>query len=119
MESCLLITNNKKSKEKKNKVLFIDARKELQREKTISYLLPEHISKIYKTYKKFKNIENFSYVANLDEIISKDASLNMSLYVKNIDNELISDLPTAYTLWEKSDEKLIKSIDQLTTLLKN
>ena len=36
------------------------------------------------------------------------------LYVKNIDHDLTLDLPTAYTLWEKSDKKLIKSIHQLT-----
>ena len=49
MESCLLITNNNKPKSRKNKVLFIDARNEIKREKTMSYLLPKHNDKIYNT----------------------------------------------------------------------
>ncbi len=87
MESCLLISNNNKASDKKRKIQFIDARKELKREKTISYLLPEHINKIYKAYKFYEEIENFSYIADIDEILNKDSSLNIPLYVKKSLNE--------------------------------
>ena len=118
MESCLLITNNNKQKKKKGKVLFIDARKDLKREKTISYLLPEHISKIYRAYYDFKNIKKFSYVANISEIIKKEASLNVSLYVNNIDDEIILNTSDVYKQWIKSHSELNQSINKLFIDLK-
>src|SRR5690554_1011158 len=57
MESCLLITTNNKAQKRKGKVLFIDAREELKREKTISYLLPEHISRIHNSFLNFSSEE--------------------------------------------------------------
>jgi type I restriction enzyme M protein len=113
MESCLLITNNSKSKNKKNKVLFIDARKELKTDKTMSYLLPENISKIYNTYCSYKNIKKFSYIATVDEILEKEASLNVSLYVKNFDEGIKINSAAAYNQWVKSKNELNKSIYNL------
>ena len=113
MESCLLITRNTKPKERKGKVLFIDARKELKREKTISFLLPEHISKIYKTYCNFENIKGFSHVADINEILEKDSSLNVPLYVKNISSEIFLDPSEAYKQWESSNNELNDSITKL------
>lgn len=118
MESCLLITNNNKPSERKGKVLFIDARKELQREKTISYLLPEHINKIHKAYSDFKTKESFTYVAEDIEILEKESSLNIPLYVKNINGEVISSLSEAYKEWDKSSTKLKDSIEQLLEVIK-
>ena len=114
----MLITNNSKQKKKKGKVLFIDARKDLKREKTISYLLPEHISKIYRAYYDFKNIKKFSYVANISEIIKKEASLNVSLYVNNIDDEIILNTSDVYKQWIKSHSELNQSINKLFIDLK-
>jgi type I restriction enzyme M protein len=113
MESCLLITNNNKPKVKKNKILFIDAREELKKEKTISYLLPEHMLKIYNTFIEFKSIEGFSYVADISEVLKKEASLNIPLYVKNIDNKIIIDFSSIYNEWLVSSDKLKKSLDKL------
>ena len=56
MESCLLICNKvKKPDHAKNKVLFIDARKELRNEKNMSFLDEnQHIQKIYGAYNDFE-----------------------------------------------------------------
>ncbi|MXV51521.1 N-6 DNA methylase [Pedobacter sp. HMF7647] len=117
MESCLLITNNNKSESRKGNVLFIDAREELKKEKTISYLLPEHISKIYKAYFDFKIEDKFTYVANLDEIIEKESSLNIPLYIKGVSNETILEPSEAYIKWIDSGDVLKKSINQLFEIL--
>lgn len=117
MESCLLITNNNKPESHKGKVLFIDAREELKREKTISYLMPEHISKIHNTYLSFETIEGFSYVADTKEIIEKEASLNIPLYVSGADDDSILEPTIAYKQWTKSNEDLKKSMDQLFEIL--
>lgn len=113
MESCLLITNNNKPENRKGKVIFIDARYELKREKTISYLLPKHISKIHKAYTDFKTIEGFTNVASIEQIIAKEASLNIPLYVKNTDSETILEPQVAFDNWENSSNELKESMRQL------
>jgi type I restriction enzyme M protein len=117
MESCLLITNNNKPKNRKGKVLFIDAREELKREKTISYLLPEHIDRIHKSFLNFKTELGFSHVANDAEILKNESSLSMPLYVENINSEAIMSPELAYANWQESSNELKKSMNQLFELL--
>ena len=81
MESCLLICNLKKPDHAKSKVLFIDARKELRNEKTMSFLDEKHIQKIYGAYNDFETVEGFTYKAGIDEILDNDSNLNIPLYV--------------------------------------
>ncbi|MGF1750606.1 type I restriction-modification system subunit M [Vibrio cionasavignyae] len=117
MESCLLITNNSKVRERKNKVLFIDARDEVKTEKTISSLSPENIKKIYDSYEAFNNVEGFSYVAELEEIIKKDASLNVPLYVKLLVSSGTN--PTQkYNKWCMASEKLQQEMSSLLGVTK-
>lgn len=118
MESCLLITNNNKPADRKDKVLFIDAREELKREKTISYLLSEHIERIHKAYIDFKTEEGFTYIADGTEILGKGSSLNIPLYIKDINGEVISDVSEAYEEWEESSKQLKKSMADLFGVLK-
>ncbi|WP_417371280.1 type I restriction-modification system subunit M [Gelidibacter japonicus] len=117
MESCLLITNNNKPAVRKGKVLFIDGRNELKREKTISYLLPEHIDKMHNAYLDFKNDEGFMYVATIDEIIKKDGSLNIPLYIKDMNGEVILEPQEAMEDWNKASIDLKKSMNQLFEIL--
>ena len=118
MESCLLITNNNKPADREGKILFVDAREELRREKTISYLLPEHIEKIHNAYLDFKTTEGFTYVAEDSEILEKESSLNIPLYIKDINGEVISEPSEAYGEWENSSKQLKKSMTNLFEVLK-
>jgi type I restriction enzyme M protein len=112
MESCLLITSNNKQAERKNKVIFIDARNELKDEKTISYLMPEHIEKIYRTYANFSIIPGFSNIASISEILEKDASLNVPLYVKK-DDEVHVTPREAFTSWVEVSSDLKNKMNKL------
>lgn len=117
MEACLLITNNNKPSNRKGKILFIDAREEVKREKTISYLLPNHIDKIFKSYMDFETNENFTYVATIKEVLKNESSLNIPLYVKNTNTDLIVNPNVAYSNWINSSEELKKSMNQLFEIL--
>ncbi len=117
MESCLLITNNNKPTNRTEKTIFIDARNEIKKEKTISYLLDKHIEKIRAAFMDFTTIEGFCYVAEIDEIIEKDASLNIPLYIKNGQDDSILEPTIAYEQWEKSSEQLKNSMNQLFEIL--
>ena len=117
MESCLLITNNNKPDVRKGKIIFIDASDELKREKKISYLLPEHISKIHKAYTDFKTINEFTYVAEINEVIGKESSLSIPLYVKRKSDETILDLSEALKQWETSSNVLNQSMNKVLKIL--
>ena len=117
MEACLLITNNNKPSNRKRKILFIDAREEVKREKTISYLLPNHIDKIFKSYMDFETNENFTYVATIKEVLKNESSLNIPLYVKNTNTDLIVNPNVAYSNWINSSVELKKSMNQLFEIL--
>ena len=81
MEACIVICRTNKDLKRKGKILFINAVKEVTRKNSQSYLEESHIEHISSTYKDFKEEENYSKVASLDEIAEKDYSLNIALYV--------------------------------------
>jgi len=83
MEACLLITNNNKPKEKKGKVLFINAVKEVRSEKTMSFLTEDHIHKIFSTYKNFMDADSFAFLVDTTTILeNNNANLSISLYIR-------------------------------------
>lgn len=84
MEACVVVCRMKKPKERKEKILFINAINEVTRERSQSFLEEEHIQKILSAYKDFKNIEDFSRAVAIDEIKGNGSNLNMPLYVPTI-----------------------------------
>jgi len=118
MESCLLVCRMKKPKERKGKIIFIDAKEELRIERTNAWLEPKHIKKISDAYWKFKDAEGFAKVMSNEEVLENNGNLSLQFYVKQKANgiehnteELIADI--------KSGQKQINaSIENLFTQLK-
>ncbi|HIF9163538.1 TPA: type I restriction-modification system subunit M [Photobacterium damselae] len=81
--TCILIFNRKKSKERENKVLFIDAANSFESIKYMNKLKEEDISLITETYNLFESKGTFSKVVNIEEIVKNDFNLNIRLYVDN------------------------------------
>ncbi|TMS82209.1 class I SAM-dependent DNA methyltransferase [Pseudoalteromonas sp. S554] len=119
MESALLIRRTNKSEKTKGKVLFINAFNEVKDEKTIAYLLDEHIEKIFNAYTKFEDIEGFARLVDVEEIMKKDGSLLVTNYVKSsrlVENKVVS-VEGSFDAWEKSSENLTSSINSLFKVL--
>lgn len=120
MEACLLVTNLNKPKERKGKVIFINAVKEVTRQNANSILEEKHIKKIYEAYKDFKDIEGFACVLSNEDIIKNNANLNISLYVSNNgDNKETKELSVIVAEWVESSEKLKKCTEELFDILEN
>lgn len=118
MEACLLITKTNKSPDKKGKVLIINAVKEVKQEKNIAFLEQAHIDKIYGNYKEFKDVEGFSKVVNIEEILENKGSLNIAQYVSNVNvdsNKLTLD--EALKNWEQQSDNLKESMNELFQIL--
>jgi len=79
----LIFNRQKKSKD----VLFIDASNEYESATNQNKLRDIHINKIFSTYKEFKTIDKYSYVAKPEEIQENDFNLNISRYVDTFEEE--------------------------------
>ena len=88
----------------------------MKRDKTISTLEPQHIDKIFKAYKEYKNIDGFAKVITNKQILDNGATLNISQYVSRLDvkrNQPSQSLPDLLTEWERNRMELYDRIDEI------
>ena len=114
MEACLLITKTNKEKSKQGKVLIINAVKEVRQYKNIAYLEQNHIERIYNAYKAYQDQDGFCKVVSIEDVLAHKASLNMALYVSNVDTSQVKvTLDEALKNWTDSSRTLAASMDHL------
>ncbi|MCJ7447744.1 MAG: type I restriction-modification system subunit M [Bacteroidales bacterium] len=119
MESCLLVCRMKKPMERKGKIIFIDAKDELRIERTNAWLEPHNIKKISETYLSLKEIDGFSKLVSLQEVLNNNGNMNIQLYVKSIENQttlLAEDLVKSI---QRTQISINKSLDELFLQLKS
>ena len=85
MEACVVICRMNKPKERRNKVLFINAVNEVTRERAQSFLTDDHLQRIVDAYQAFGDEDGFVRVVANDEIQEKGSNLSIPLYVR-VDN---------------------------------
>jgi type I restriction enzyme M protein len=119
MEACLLITTTNKSKDRKRKILIVNAVKEVKQEKNIAFLEHHHIEKIYQSYLGFKDEDGFSKLVDIDTVLNNKASLNIAQYVSNVaQNNDKKGLMEEINEWQNSSAVLQKSMHELFDILK-
>ncbi|AXI84415.1 SAM-dependent DNA methyltransferase [Xylella taiwanensis] len=84
MESCILICNRNKAAARQGNVIFIDAVNEVTRERTQSFLTPEHQQRILTAYTTCADVPGFAKVATLADIAANAGNLSIPLYVKRL-----------------------------------
>jgi len=125
MEACVVICRNNKPAKRRGQVIFIDAVNEVTRERSMSYLKPEHQQRIADAYHAFKDVEGFAKVASLADIRANDGNLSIPLYVRgkavgDEKGEYAADgLKMAVKTWEESSKQLNGSMTQMLNLLTN
>ncbi len=70
------------TKERKGKIIFIDAKEELRIDRTNAWLEPQHIKRMSDAYWKFKDAEGFAKVVNNKEVLDNNGNLSIQLYVR-------------------------------------
>ena len=116
MEAMILVGNVNKPKDRKGKVLFINAKDDVINNKGLAYLKQEHIDKVYGTYKKFEDIKNYAKVVTIEEILSLNGNMNINFYIKrsSTERQLFSDVLNE---WNTSGVKLNKLMTDLFKLI--
>jgi len=82
--AAILIFNRQK---KSKNVIFIDASREYESATNQNKLRETDINKIFTTYKEFRTIDKYSYVAAPEEIKENDYNLNIPRYVDTFEEE--------------------------------
>lgn len=113
MESCLLVCRMKKPKERKGKIIFINAVNEIRIDRSMAYLNDDHISRISKSYKNFKDETGFSKVASNKEVLENCGNLSIPLYVKITNESQKESVKSIMGDLRQSNNSLIESMKAL------
>jgi type I restriction enzyme M protein len=81
MEACVVICRTQKPKERRGKILFINAVNEVTRERAQSFLTDDHLQRIVRAYQAFADEPGFTRVVSVQDIRAKDGNLSIPLYV--------------------------------------
>ncbi len=121
MEACILICRQQKPPERQKRVLFIDAVREVARERAQSFLNTQHQTRILNAYRTFTNESGFAHVATQEEMAAQGHSLSIPLYVKPAINEDETadkhTLAQLWTTWEEEGEVFWEEMDDLVGML--
>jgi type I restriction enzyme M protein len=121
MEACVVFCRSRKAKDRKRKILFIDAVEEIARERAQSFLKPEHQKRIADAYSAFGAVPGLAEVVSLDEVLANDGKLSLPLYVKRARSAETADreasLASAWAAFESSGHEFWSQMDELVDSL--
>ena len=124
MEACVIVCCMQKPKSRRGKILFINAVNEVTRERAQSFLTDEHLQRIVRAYRDFKDEPGLTRVVPIEEIRAKEGNLSIPLYVggetqcppNSSTQSSTSALSDAITVWQESSSTLKKIITSLVQI---
>ena len=119
LAACILIFRQKKAKDRKNKVLIVDASNEFKTGRAQNELLPEHVELIYGWIREYADVEGIARVVTLEEIASNDHNLNISSYVEPMVKNQVLTVDDAMKRLRLTADAAFSSEGRLVELLKN
>lgn len=118
LAACILVFRQRKLKERKNKVLIVDASKEFKTGRAQNELLPEHVARIHGWVRGFKDVEGIARVVTLEQIAANDYNLNIPRYVEPKATENVLTVEQAMQQLRNSADAAFAAEDRLVALLK-
>lgn len=116
MEACVWICRTKKSKERKGKVIFINANDLVSRVNGESFLSESQIKQIADYYYTYKDLDNRVKIVSIDELHKKN-SLSVKLYVTNVDDSDNTDcVEELIPVWSKVSSSAINEVGFLSSM---
>ena len=121
MEACVVICRTQKPKERRGRILFINALNEVSRERAQSFLTEAHQLRVVMAYRAFRNEAGFAAVVPIEEIRVKDGNLSIPLWVANDtpppkpspSGGTEGDLPEVLSAWMQSSKDVRKALASL------
>jgi type I restriction enzyme M protein len=118
LAACILVFRQRKTPDRKNKMLILDASKEFKIGRAQNELLPEHVARIYGWYHAYQDVEGVARVVTLEEIAANDYNLNIPRYVEpKVDQEVVT-VEEAIQRLQASAATAFAAEDKLIAILK-
>jgi type I restriction enzyme M protein len=121
MEACVVVCRARKPKERRSRILFINAAQEVTRERAQSFLEPKHIEKIVAAYRAFEDVDGFARVATVEEVRERNGNLSIARYVRSSAGAGAAKGPSlnvAIDQWIESSDSLRAAMDELFETLR-
>ncbi len=121
MEACVIVCRMRKPKERRGRVLFINAVDEVTRERAQSFLTEAHIKRVLAAYREFAETDGFARVVTVKEIGENAGNLSIPLYVRRqsgngrsgAGTDGAASLASAVAAWERSSSELRGSMKEM------
>lgn len=121
MSCSIIVFNKNKSKDRKNKTLFINASSEYKaKDRGLNVLTNNNIERITDSFNKFQDIEGFCRIVSLEEIKDNDFNLHVPLYFLKTEDAEASDidLESEFNGLEELEDEFKVIYDDLKDLLR-
>ena len=122
MEACVVICRTRKPPKHRGKVLFIDAVRQIARERAQSFLTPEHQKRILAAYVAFGTEPGFAAVVPNDDVLANDGNLSILRYVRrstdaDADAQTGGDLRQAWTDFDAGSAAFWREMDDVVAMV--
>ncbi|MCL4457015.1 MAG: type I restriction-modification system subunit M [Nitrospirae bacterium] len=118
MESCLLVCRMRKPKDRKGKIIFINAVNEIKLERAFAWLEQSNIKRIISSYRSFKEEDGFSKVVTIKEVLENAGNLSIPLYVKITNESQQESMKVILKELKKSHQSINDSMEKLFNKLR-
>jgi type I restriction enzyme M protein len=115
---CVLILNRNKTKDRKNKIIFIHGAKDYDEGKVRNRLRQEDIKKIVSAFRNYKDIDRYCHVADFEELRENEFNLNVPRYVDISEPEEEIDIQNTIDELKKLDREKQELENKVDTNLK-
>ena len=122
MEACVVVCRTRKPPERRGKVLFIDAVRQITRERAQSFLTPEHQARILTVYEAFGDEPGFAAVRSNEDVLANDGNLSIPRYVRRIsdsdsDTRTDGDLRQAWANFDAGSAAFWREMDDVVAMV--
>ena len=123
MEACVVVCRTRKPPQRRRKVLFIDAVRQIARERAQSFLTPEHQKRILAAYDAFADDPGFAAVASNNDVLANDGNLSIPRYVRRVsgpdaDTRIGRSLPEVWADFDADSEAFWREMDDAVAMVK-
>jgi len=117
LAACILVLRQRKTQERKKRVLIIDASGEFKTGRAQNELLPQHVERIHGWYLDYKDVPGIARVATLDDIAANDYSLVIARYVEAAAEQDVATVDEAMQGLKDRAEAAFAAEEKLVALL--
>ena len=119
LESFIFICRNKKTKARRNKILFIEAEKCTHKKGKQAFLFDEDIQKILNAYHSNQDIDGFSKLVDIKDVLSNEGNLNIKSYVKSCDDKNDLELKDSLQSLDVAQTNLSEALNNFSLVEEN